>query len=189
MPTPCSKWFLTINNPYVDKDILQSYVSLDYPELVRISNHPLVQEIHGQYESGDSGTLHIQACVSFIYAVDFDLIHELAPRAHIQKCRSWKYSVAYCTKTETRAYSETYSYINHKRLRQIRLSDVMCSLYSYGNPYNGETSVLLTPKQRDDLSLDDINILQCTRMPFAVKVTDNNGYEYEHSFFKYFLYI
>lgn len=49
-------------------------------------------------EIGESGTPHLQGCVRFPNPVSFEKLKKQFPRAHWEKCKNWKASIAYCKK-------------------------------------------------------------------------------------------
>lgn len=54
----------------------------------------------------ETGRPHIQGVVWFKNARTFAQVHKLFPGAHIEKCKSWKASIEYCSKEWTRGGKE-----------------------------------------------------------------------------------
>lgn len=83
-------WVFTLNNYTED-------------ELSQCLNVSGVVAYAMQEESGhDEKTPHIQGYLEFKNQIDFNTIKKLLPRAHIEKCKDKKASIAYCTKEDTR---------------------------------------------------------------------------------------
>lgn len=89
-PTKKSRSFcFTLNNP-VEAEIKEILWNLEQTSYIF------------QEEIGESGTYHIQGCFRVKNPMAFKNIKKFMPRAHIEKCKSWKSSVKYCCKDETR---------------------------------------------------------------------------------------
>lgn len=80
-------WFMTWNS---------------YPEDWKTQLTQKTQEWKGQLEEGAGGTRHIQACFRYTNPRTFEQVRAAFPGAHIEPCKDWRKSVAYCTKEKTR---------------------------------------------------------------------------------------
>lgn len=84
--TKSRAWCMTINN-YIDDDI----------EMVKCCDCYVFQE-----ERGTEGTPHLQCVIRWKNPRSFLSMKKMFPRAHIEKCKSWKLSCLYCSKLDTR---------------------------------------------------------------------------------------
>lgn len=82
----CRSWFFTLANP--ESDIKDKFPK----EAIYIY----------QLEKGEGGLTHYQGCVRFANPVKFATVKEILEGAHWETCKSWKESVKYCQKEETR---------------------------------------------------------------------------------------
>lgn len=81
----------TWNNPTEDDiEILKKY-------LITCS-----AEAYGQWEMGDSGTLHYQFCMRYQNAIRFGTLKTRFPSVHWEKSRNWNATRLYCTKEKSR---------------------------------------------------------------------------------------
>lgn len=80
-------WCFTLNN----------YTATDIELILREFKSYTFQE-----ETGASGTKHLQGVVSYTNARSWDHLKGILPTAHIERCRSIKHSIEYCSKIETR---------------------------------------------------------------------------------------
>lgn len=85
-------------------DRCRSFVfTLNNYEISDISSIKTLSEVYCfQAEKGENGTPHLQGCIRFPNQKVFSEVSKLLPRAHIEKCKSWKDSVVYCQKPEGR---------------------------------------------------------------------------------------
>lgn len=85
-------WCFTWNN-YVEGDIrlLRTFFEAEGASYVF------------QEEIGESGTPHLQGVFRFKNPRAFQALHGVWPRMHLEKCKSWKASVVYCSDTAKRA--------------------------------------------------------------------------------------
>lgn len=111
-------WFMTLNNP-------EKYGFNSFQEFIEIFNGLKVKMYAGQYEKGEdtemktyqydnwtgdeepiiikkSGTIHLQFCIYFENQINWTSLVQLCPKIHWETCKSWKKSVIYCTKEDTR---------------------------------------------------------------------------------------
>jgi len=84
--TKSRAWCLTINN-YVEEDVF----------LLQQCDQFVFQE-----ETGTEGTVHLQCVVKFKNPRSFKSMKKQFPRAHVEKCKNWSASIAYCSKLDTR---------------------------------------------------------------------------------------
>lgn len=85
-----------------------------------------------QEEQGENGTPHLQGVARWENAISFaSAKRAIGERAHIEPCRSWKNSVAYCSKTETRVGRIWHNIagLNPLMLPDIRLNEWEERLY------------------------------------------------------------
>lgn len=80
-------WFLTINNHTEEDKVLIRRHARDY----------VFQE-----EKGESGTIHLQAVITFKNPRVFNGVKRLFKTAHIEVCRDLAQAAKYCSKPETR---------------------------------------------------------------------------------------
>lgn len=87
-------WVFTYNNPKkhdVTKDSIISYMDL-----------LKVEKFIFQLECGENGTEHFQGCFYRDSAIDFCHLKNIDKNWHLEQCKSWKKSIAYCQKNETK---------------------------------------------------------------------------------------
>ncbi len=93
-------WCFTINN-YTE----ENYVSMSQPK-----NWPgKILKLIFQEEIGEKNTMHLQGWVKFENQLEFSVLKKYLPTAHIEKARSDKASIKYCSKTAT-ASGRLYTY-------------------------------------------------------------------------------
>lgn len=80
-------WLLTINN----EDPEEFKQSLE-------THNDLLQCVYWQQEKGESGTEHIQACITFRKNSRLSAIKKLWPRAHVELTHNVNASRLYCQK-------------------------------------------------------------------------------------------
>lgn len=85
-------WCFTWNN-YEEKDI--EYICLNFCDEKRFKY--VFQE-----ERGKNGTLHLQGVFRKVNQMRFCEVKKILPKCHIEKCKSWKCAVKYCSKRDTR---------------------------------------------------------------------------------------
>lgn len=79
-------WFFTWNNPECER--------IEIPEK---------WEYVYQLERGEGGTPHFQGVFRNPSQIKFHIVKEiLGPKAHIEKCKTWRHAKKYCCKQETR---------------------------------------------------------------------------------------
>lgn len=185
--TPVCCYFLTINNPKVSVELPDNIIeddsvaSFNYDELVDLSHSVYVEEIVGQYERGElAGTLHIQACVKLICPMSYkDAIMPFCPRACVQPCRSWKNSVRYCTKEDTRV-QQPYHYLNLDYIRyEIISANIPESCYQFGARFEGQ-AIAYVPPHLVDAAVNDS--LDGKKFRYPITVNDEIVL---YPFFKY----
>lgn len=90
-PTRFRSWCFTLNNPSQNeaKELSQT--------LAQIAHQFVFQE-----EKGENGTEHLQGVVRWKNPQTFAYIKSLLPKAHIERCKSWKRSIVYCSKDLSR---------------------------------------------------------------------------------------
>lgn len=92
-------WVFTYNN-YSQNDITQLTQQLEF------GCKYVFQE-----EVGKSGTPHLQGTLRWFNGKTFTIMKTLFPKFHLEPCKNWKKSVAYCVKQDTKAgkiYSNFY---------------------------------------------------------------------------------
>lgn len=89
--SPCYNWVFTLNNPS-DEEI----------EAVKQVAFQSSKVMVFQKEEGEEGTPHLQGYVSLQVKRRLTGMKELIPRAHFERCRNKKASIAYCMKTDGR---------------------------------------------------------------------------------------
>ncbi len=90
--TRARRWVFTLNN-YTKKDI----------DTLNTAFQAWKCSYVYQEEIGEAETPHLQGCFSFRNAKKFSTIKKvLSDRIHLEKCKSWKQSIAYCHKEDTK---------------------------------------------------------------------------------------
>lgn len=84
-------WTFTINNP-----------EKNYETIVKNIFDTKTSLYVFQLEKGEKGTVHMQGHLEFKNARSLKSMKKLLPRAHLEKCRNRKASIAYCQKDDTR---------------------------------------------------------------------------------------
>ncbi len=86
-------WCFTWNN-YTEKDLSH----LSHPEFFKMEINKMIF----QEEIGENKILHLQGFIQFKNQIDFKVLKEYLPKCHLEKCKSIKASIKYCSKNETR---------------------------------------------------------------------------------------
>ncbi len=111
-PKRCRSWCFTLNN-HTEKDIsLISHLFESY-KIIKI----IFQE-----EMGKNGTPHLQGVIQFKNQFLFSKLKEILPTAHLEKCRSLKASIKYCSKEDTRSGIQFTYGVKKKELWQAELT-------------------------------------------------------------------
>lgn len=85
-------WTLTINNPTKEEEQI----------IDNLFDDDKVVDLVGQYERGESGTLHIQLLINWKNPRSFGGVKKLFPRAHIEAVKNLIGTAKYCSKEDTR---------------------------------------------------------------------------------------
>lgn len=107
------KWFFTLNNPMEsDSDTRGLPVPFlptdadgarDFALKLFLRFTSAIYLV-GQFERGESGTLHLQFCGFWKRAIRFDTIKRILPRANISNVIDQEGAIAYCQKEDTRLF-------------------------------------------------------------------------------------
>ncbi len=126
-PRKARNWCFTLNN----------YTVAEIAQIFDIKSNLNLKQFCFQEEKGEDGTPHLQGVLAFINAISFNSIKKLSPRAHWEKCKSLKASLAYCSKADTRngeIFTHNYTVYNegkpltdldiYKELLKQRIKDI-----------------------------------------------------------------
>ena len=103
-------WILTINNP----------TDADEKTIDELYESDKTKDVIGQFEMGESGTMHIQVMINWKNPIVFDTVKELFPRAHIEPTRNLVDAALYCMKEETRVSDAmTWTKINSPAILKV----------------------------------------------------------------------
>lgn len=109
-------WIFTLNN-YTENNVAQ---------ILALKANPKLKILVFQEEIGENGTPHLQGVLAYENAVSFSSVKKILPRAHWEKCRSLKASLAYCSKEDTRnGKLYTHNYIPFNNGKRLTTEDIL----------------------------------------------------------------
>ncbi len=117
-------WCFTWNNYTVE-----NLSHLSQPNFCNLK----IKKMIFQEEIGKKNTKHLQGFIQFENQIDFNVLKEILPQCHLEKCKSVAASIKYCSKEDTRAGTRYVHGIPDSMLSQNKKPDltdeeIICNL-------------------------------------------------------------